>query len=109
MTHWNFSVDLFIPILTFLFGQSILNGNTSVISLYRLRNELYGIKRDESLKQERLIKVIVHEIGHMFGLIHCQHPVCIMNSSTYVEHLDQKNAEFCEQCRTILNTNQNNH
>lgn len=103
-----FGVDLFIPILTFLFGQSVLNGNTGVISHYRLRNELYGIKRDEILKQERLTKVIIHEIGHMFGLIHCQNPVCIMNSSTYVEHIDQKKAEFCEQCRTILNANQYN-
>jgi archaemetzincin len=34
-----FSVDLFIPILTFIFGQAYLNGRTGIASLYRFSNE----------------------------------------------------------------------
>jgi len=97
-----FKVDLFIPILTFIFGQAILNGDTGVISKFRLRNELYGLKRDDNLLAERLAKVFIHELGHMFGLIHCQNPGCVMNSSTYVEHIDQKDQEFCSKCREDL-------
>ena len=34
-----FRVDLFIPILTYIFGQAAFNGNTGIASLYRLRND----------------------------------------------------------------------
>ncbi|NOR35047.1 MAG: hypothetical protein GQ579_10240, partial [Bacteroidales bacterium] len=44
-----FRVDLCIPILTYIFGQAPLNGNTGIASLFRLRNEHYGMKKDEAL------------------------------------------------------------
>ena len=97
-----FRVDLFIPILTYIFGQAILNGDTGIVSLYRLRNELYGLKQSKELLNERLKKVIIHEIGHMFGLIHCQNPVCVMRSSTYVEDIDQKSQNLCAKCKTEI-------
>jgi archaemetzincin len=97
-----FRVDLFIPILTFIFGQAIFKGSTGIVSLYRLRNEQYGIKRDNDLLFERFNKVIIHEIGHTFGLIHCHVPGCIMRASTYVEGIDQKSHEFCRKCRQKL-------
>ncbi len=95
-------VDLFIPILTYIFGQSFLNGSTSIASLYRLRNELYGLEPDSSLLAERFRKVVLHEMGHSFGLIHCLNSTCIMRSSTYVEDLDQKELSFCSKCSDIL-------
>lgn len=95
-------VDIYIPILTYIFGQSILNGSAGIVSLYRLRNELYGLEQDNNLLTERFRKVIVHELGHAFGLIHCHNPSCIMRSSTYVEDLDQKNLDFCFKCKTEL-------
>jgi len=97
-----FNIDLFIPILTFIFGQAILGGNTGIVSNFRLRNELYGLKQNDKLLFERLSKVIIHELGHMFGLIHCQNLTCVMHSSTYVEHIDQKKQHFCLKCREIL-------
>lgn len=95
-------VDLYIPILTYIFGQSVLNGKTSIASIYRLRNELYGLNPDNRLLEERFRKVIAHEMGHAFGLIHCLNPACIMRSSTYVEDLDQKELRFCSKCRDEL-------
>lgn len=95
-------VDLYIPILTYIFGQSMLDGSTGIVSLYRLRNELYGLEQDDRLLIERFRKVIVHEMAHAFGLIHCLNPSCIMRSSTYVEDLDQKDLEFCFKCKTEL-------
>ena len=97
-----FRGDLFIPILTYIFGQAQLNGNYGIASLFRLRNELYGLKENNDLMLERFSKVVIHELGHTFGLIHCNHPVCIMRSSTYVEDLDQKELQFCIHCREKL-------
>ena len=94
-----FRVDLFNPILTYIFGQAALNGSIGVASLYRLRNEQYGMKKDEDLLLERFQKVIIHELGHMFGLVHCHVPPCVMRSSTYVEDIDQKEPHLCSKCR----------
>lgn len=96
-------VDLYIPILTYIFGQATLNGRIGVVSLYRLRNEHYGLEPNQALLIERFSKVVIHELGHTFGLIHCRNPVCVMRSSTYVEDLDQKSSSYCHRCRAELN------
>jgi archaemetzincin len=98
-----FSVDLFIPILTFIFGQAYLNGRTGIASYYRLSNERYGMTADDNLVIERFQKEVIHELGHTFGLVHCHVPACVMRSSTYVEDIDQKDMNICNQCRTMLN------
>ncbi len=97
-----FRVDLFIPILTYIYGQAFLNGRTAIASLFRLNNERYGMPMDEELLLERFIKEVIHELGHTFGLKHCHVPGCVMVSSTYVEDIDQKSAEFCVSCRAEL-------
>ncbi|MCF8233373.1 MAG: archaemetzincin family Zn-dependent metalloprotease [Bacteroidales bacterium] len=97
-----FNVDLFIPILTYIFGQAIFKGNVGIVSTYRLRNEQYGLKQDTKLLFERLRKVIIHELGHSFGLVHCYDPSCVMRSSTYVEDIDQKDFGMCISCRDLI-------
>jgi len=94
-----FSVDLFIPILTYIFGQAALNGRTGIASLYRLSNERYGIEPDDKLMLERFTKEVIHELGHTFGLVHCINPSCVMHSSNYVEDIDQKEQHLCMPCR----------
>lgn len=91
-------VDLFIPILTFVFGEAQLRGIGSIVSLHRLNNKFYGLPYDEKLLTQRLIKEAIHELGHNFGLVHCSNPVCVMRSSTYVEDIDQKSEEMCSRC-----------
>lgn len=97
-----FTVDLFIPILTFIFGQAQLGGRAAVASLYRLRNECYGLPPDEAVMHNRLIKEVIHELGHTCGLIHCFVSDCVMRSSTYVEDIDQKGTQLCSGCRSLL-------
>ncbi|MBP6872287.1 MAG: archaemetzincin family Zn-dependent metalloprotease [Bacteroidales bacterium] len=97
-----FNVDLFIPILTYIFGQAYLGGKSGIVSSYRLRNELYGLKQDDKLLAGRIIKVCLHELGHMHGLVHCSQPQCIMRSSTYVEDIDLKERYFCGECNELL-------
>lgn len=97
-----FNVDLFVPILTFIFGQAFLGGGVGISSLYRLSNERYGMVKDNRLMLDRFKKEVIHELGHTFGLIHCTNPNCVMRSSTYVEDIDQKDGHLCSRCRTKL-------
>jgi archaemetzincin len=97
-----FNVDLFIPILTFIFGQAYLNGRCGIVSVYRLKNERYGLIADEQVFLDRFRKEVIHELGHTFGLIHCLNPSCVMRSGTYVEDIDQKSHHLCMKCKWQL-------
>lgn len=96
------SVDLFIPILTYVFGEAQLNGIGALVSLHRLNNRLYGLPDNDQLLRERLNKEAIHELGHTFGLLHCSTPGCVLSPSTYVEDIDQKNDQVCHECRAHL-------
>jgi len=96
-------VDLFIPILTFVFGEAQLDGQAAIVSIHRLTNQFYGIEEDAILKRERLTKEIIHEAGHTFGLKHCRQFECVMRSSTYVEEIDVKRMDLCTECRGLFN------
>jgi archaemetzincin len=96
------AVDLFIPILTYVFGEAQLDGIGAVVSLHRLNNQFYGLPEDSGLMHDRLLKEAVHELGHTFGLLHCFQPGCVLNASTYVEDIDQKSIELCSVCREAI-------
>jgi archaemetzincin len=95
-------VDLFIPILTFVFGEAQLKGIGAVVSTQRLHNRFYGLPEDREVTSERLLKEAVHELGHTFGLVHCPQSKCVMNASTYAENIDQKSAELCPSCQKSI-------
>ena len=95
-------VDLFIPVLTFVFGEAQLSGTAAVVSTHRLSNQFYGLHRNDSLMRERLGKEIVHELGHTFGLFHCRQYDCVMRASTYVEEIDLKRSSPCESCAGLI-------
>lgn len=95
-------VDLFIPILSYVFGEAQLDGRAAVVSVHRLRPEAYGLPPDGELLAERAEKEAVHELGHTYGLAHCHHPECVMRASTYVEEIDLKSAAFCDGCLAVV-------
>lgn len=95
-------VDIFIPVLTFVFGEAQLRGIASLVSLHRLNNKFYGLPENRDLLTERLVKEVIHELGHNFGLVHCPNQNCVMRSSTYVEDIDFKSHEMCDVCMTRL-------
>jgi archaemetzincin len=98
-------LDLYIPVLTFIFGQAYLNGRAAIVSAHRLRNEYYGLDPNTDLFWKRLEKLIIHELGHSFGLIHCSNLDCVMISSTYVEEIDQKSINLCDDCFRKISNN----
>lgn len=97
-------LDLFAPVLTYVFGEAQLDGTAAVISGYRLNDKIYGLPPNQKLLEQRLLKEAVHELGHTFGLIHCQDFDCVMHTSTAVEELDLKNHDFCPVCSIKLRT-----
>jgi archaemetzincin len=94
--------DLFVPVLTFVFGEAQLNGRAAVVSSFRLRPEYYGLSPDSILLESRIEKEVIHEIGHTFGLLHCIDPACVMHSSTYAEDIDLKGNRPCQRCLSQL-------
>lgn len=91
-------VDLCTPILDFVFGEAQLNGYVAIVSLKRLNPQFYGLKEDLNLLIDRLLKEIIHELGHTFGLTHCNKSDCVMSLSTNVIKVDEKNTTFCDAC-----------
>jgi archaemetzincin len=89
-------VDLFIPVLTFVYGEALLNGAAAVVSTARLGGD------EPRLLAPRLLKTCVHELGHTFGLVHCDDQRCVMRRSTNVAGVDAKSAAFCPDCRVRL-------
>ena len=95
-------VDLFIPVLTYVFGEAQLDGRAAVVSSFRLDNQIYGLPRDPELLLERLRKEALHELGHTYNLVHCRRHPCVMMGSTYVEDIDQKSDRFCKECFDVV-------
>ena len=94
--------DLFIPALTFVYGQAQLGGRVALISLARLRQEFYGLPPNREVLLQRALKEALHETGHTFGLVHCADRNCAMSLATNIRRIDDKRAEFCAACAARL-------
>jgi len=90
-------VDLFIPILTFVYGEAQLGGAAAVVSTARLAPD-DGLPGGAELLRSRAVKEGIHEMGHTFGLIHCPNPVCVMARSVNLVQVDAKDSLLCHDC-----------
>jgi archaemetzincin len=95
-------VDLFIPMLSFVFGQAQVGGPLAVVSVARLRQEFYGAPPHLQRAVTRGVKEAVHELGHTFGLLHCRNAHCPMSLSNTLQHVDAKGEELCDACSRLL-------
>jgi archaemetzincin len=95
-------VDLYIPILQYVFGEAQMGGPCAIVSSYRLRQEFYGLDLDDALLSQRLVKESVHELGHTLDLHHCQDYRCAMASAHAVEWIDLRDSALCESCHSQL-------
>jgi len=92
------SFDLYIPILTFVFGEAQVGGTSAIVSYHRLRQEFYGLPGDLNLLANRLLIESIHELGHTLRLTHCDDYHCAMAPSHAVEWIDIKDSGYCEDC-----------
>ncbi|HKM66302.1 MAG TPA: archaemetzincin [Candidatus Acidoferrum sp.] len=98
------TLDLYIPILTFVFGEAQIGGTSAIVSLHRLRDEFYGLPQNLLQLRERLLRESVHELGHTLKLPHCEDYQCVMSPSHGVEWIDLKSGHFCRTCRSAIPT-----
>lgn len=93
-------VDLFIPILTHVYGEAQLGGKACIVSTHRLNENLSMGDRDAFY--HRIVKEAVHELGHTFNLRHCQDSSCLMHYCRSIRDVDRKSEQFCRYCRILL-------
>ena len=96
------SVDLFIPVLTHVFGEAQMGGRAAVVSLHRLRQKEEGSRVSLDTFYERAVKVALHELAHTFDLVHCSQAQCLMKVSSGTSDLDELPLFFCEYCEAFL-------
>ena len=92
-------VDAYSKGLNFVLGEALWEGGLGAIYLSRIKQEFYGLKPDNELFYERMVKEAVHELGHVFGFGHCQNPRCVMHFSNSLHDTDTKGSSFCHSCR----------
>jgi archaemetzincin len=101
--------DAYSDELNFVFGEAHFGGRVAAIYLPRLKEEFYVRKSDTNkLFKQRVIKEAVHELGHVFGLTHCEKSKCVMHFSNSLQDTDFKNHKFCDRCNKILKSRQFN-
>jgi archaemetzincin len=93
--------DIFIPILTHVFGEAQIGGKAAIVSTARLYDKL-SLPLDQELFIQRTIKEILHELGHTFNLRHCRDPHCIMHYSNNVADVDRRSDALCRYCEILL-------
>jgi archaemetzincin len=93
--------DLFIPILTHVYGEAQLGGKACMVSTYRLKEGL-SLAGSRDAYQQRVVKEAVHELGHTFNLRHCRDSACIMHYCRTVEDVDRKTGRLCRYCKILL-------
>ncbi len=91
--------DAYADSLNFIFGEAYPKNRVCSVYLGRLKTE------DRDLYNGRIIKEVVHEIGHVLGLQHCGNPECVMYFSRTIADTDRKKPMYCKKCSQILSQN----
>ncbi len=94
-------VDLFIPILTHVYGEAQLGGTACIVSTFRLNEGRSGMNISRKYI-DRIVKETIHELGHTFNLRHCPEDTCIMHYCRNEEDVDRKSDQLCRYCKVML-------
>lgn len=77
------------PSWNFVFGQAWPSERTGIYSFARYTGD--GVK----MALKRSMKVMAHEIGHLFGINHCLFYRCGMNGSNHLDESDRRPIHLC--------------
>ena len=89
------------PGWNFVFGEGSPAGKVGVYSLARFFEDFYGQTRTPEgprLALRRGCALVVHELGHMLGLMHCKKYQCVMNGSNSLAETDRRPMVLCPDC-----------
>ena len=87
-------VDLRVGSLDYVFGH--YKGSTALVSLRRL-DPSFTEGNDPQTFRNRLLNEVAHQLGHTFGLVHCERK-CIMQRISTERDLDKRPFTFCRPC-----------
>jgi archaemetzincin len=85
-----------------------MDDSTGVFSFARYDENFLDPNAPPTSKQDMIYlssKVMVHEIGHLFGMKHCIYYNCIMNGSNHLEENKKKPLDLCPVCLRKLQLN----
>ena len=77
-----------------IFGIGSVGGHVAVISSTLPSRKIHS--------DEHLVKLMMHELGHSFGLSHCKDEHCFMVDAEHGNKFS-KTPSFCPQCKAFLN------
>lgn len=89
------------PDWNFVFGEARLFQRVGVYSFARYDPAFYGEAHTAGTPRlilRRSLKLMAHEVGHMFGVEHCIHYTCVMNGSNNLEETDRSPLHLCPVC-----------
>jgi archaemetzincin len=99
-------VDLYSPGYDFVFGEAEMASGVATLSLFRLKGSRRSNNASPEVFRERAVREAVHELGHLYQMIHCSEPKCVMHTCPYIADVD-KAKELCDQCERLLERNLN--
>ncbi|PUA33589.1 MAG: hypothetical protein B7O98_04000 [Zestosphaera tikiterensis] len=85
-------VDAYVEPLNFIFGLATPYLMTATVYVRRLK-----LGANEEKLTTRVLKEVIHELGHIFGLEHCVNRKCVMSFSNNVFEVDHKELKYCEK------------
>eukprot|EP01084_Bolivina_argentea_P300403 517993_1 len=74
--------------------RKLLNGKVTKDETVDMIKRLSWSKTKQKIFLKRCIKVLVHELGHLFGMGHCVFFECIMNGSMHLDEADTRPIYF---------------
>jgi len=78
-----------------IFGLGSVGGGSCVVSTYRLGRRT----KSKRVVQQRTVKVVNHELGHVLGLGHCPKERCLMNDAEgSIKTVDRETGLLCDLC-----------
>lgn len=79
--------------MSYVFGQADATERVGIWSFHRLRQNASA-----PVFLRRVLKIAVHETGHMFGMKHCTKYECVMSGTNQLAETDSRPVDACPEC-----------